>query len=154
MKFISHRGNLYGPNPTTENKPDTIEQAIQEGFDCEIDVWYIQNTFYLGHDFPETPITVDFLSRYADRLWIHCKHLESLVMLKDSFHCFFHNKDLYTLTTKGYIWGNINSPTHPQVIQVMPEKGEVLSSQCCGICTDYPFRYLNIYNDIGQSIRR
>lgn len=144
MIFIAHRGNLHGPNPEKENKPETIEEAIHNGFDCEIDVWYIQNMFYLGHDYPETPVSIDFLNKHKNRLWIHCKHLDSLVELKGSFNCFYHNKDLYTLTSKGYIWGNINSPTHLQVIQVMPERSETFSMNCCGICTDYPFRYLKI----------
>ena len=131
MILIAHRGNLYGPNPEKENKPDTIEEAINHGF-------------YLGHDYPETPITIDFLNKYVNHLWVHCKHLDSLVRLKDSFNCFYHNRDVYTLTSKGYIWGNINSPTHSQIIQVMPEKSETFSMNCCGICTDYPFRYLKL----------
>jgi hypothetical protein len=141
MKIIAHRGNLHGPNRNTENKPETIEQAIRAGFDCEIDVWYIRDTYYLGHDYPETPIPFAFLQDYSHHLWIHCKHIDSLVMLKDTFNCFYHDKDIYTLTSKGYIWGNINSPCHPLAVQVMPEKSGVLSHRCYGICTDYPFRY-------------
>jgi hypothetical protein len=141
MKIIAHRGNMYGPNRDTENKPDTIEDAIRNGFDCEIDVWYIRDTFYLGHDYPDTPISIGFLQSHSDRLWIHCKHIDSLIMLKDQFNCFYHDKDIYTLTSKGYIWGNINSPCHPLAVQVMPEKSGVLSTHCYATCTDYPFRY-------------
>lgn len=144
MLIIAHRGNMYGPNPEKENKPEYIEAALEQGFDCEIDVWYLNNNFYLGHDFPETLISIDFLQKHEKRLWLHCKHLDSLIMLKDSFNCFFHNKDLYTITSRGFIWGNINSPTHSSVIQVMPEKSETLSLTCYGICTDYPFQYIKI----------
>jgi len=142
MKIIAHRGNLDGPSPSTENKPSTIREAIRHGFDCEIDVWYVDETFYLGHDYPETKVSCAFLEFYSEHLWIHCKHLESLVALKDQFNCFYHDKDIYTLTSRGYIWGNINSPTHPLSVQVMPEKSGVFSMDCFGICTDYPFRYL------------
>jgi len=38
MKLISHRGNLFGPNPTNENNPDYILNAIELGYDVEIDV--------------------------------------------------------------------------------------------------------------------
>lgn len=141
MKIIAHRGNIHGPDAKTENRPNTIRRAIEMGFDCEIDVWYLNGCYYLGHDYPEIEIPFSFLEFYSEHLWIHCKHLDSLVQLKDKFNCFYHDKDIYTLTSRGYIWGNINSPTHPLAIQVMPEKSGVLSARCYGICTDYPFRY-------------
>lgn len=50
MKIISHRGNLNGPNKQTENTIESIKLAINLGFDVEIDVWYIDNILYLGHD--------------------------------------------------------------------------------------------------------
>ena len=37
--WIAHRGNTRGPKPEKENQPEYILQAIQEGFDVEIDVW-------------------------------------------------------------------------------------------------------------------
>ncbi len=141
VKIIAHRGNTNGPNPSTENTLASIRSAIELGFDCEIDVWYIRDEYYLGHDFPQTHVSVSFLTEFADRLWIHCKHLDALVQLKDTFNCFYHEKDIYTITSRGYIWGNINSPTHISVIQVMPEKGGTFSADCAGICTDFPNRY-------------
>jgi hypothetical protein len=145
MKLIAHRGNLHGPNRETENKPDTICRAIVQGFDVEIDVWYIHGEYYLGHDFPETKVSLRFLTQFADRLWVHCKHIDSLLQLKDILNCFYHDKDIYTLTSRGYIWGNINSPTHSNVIQVMPEHSGTFSIQCAGICTDYPYRYRALF---------
>jgi hypothetical protein len=144
MKIIAHRGNLFGPDGKTENKPNTIRSAIEKGFDCEIDVWYVNGVYFLGHDYPETSISLEFLETYRDRLWVHCKHLESLIQLKNEFNCFYHDKDLYTLTSRGYIWGNINSPCNPNAIQVMPEKSGIFSTECAGICTDYPFQYLHL----------
>lgn len=141
MKIIAHRGNLHGPNPSTENKPNTILRAIAMGLECEIDVWYVNGQYYLGHDYPETPVTYHFLEFFKESLWIHCKHLDALVQLKDTFNCFYHDKDIYTLTSKGYIWGNINSPTHSKVVQVMPEKSGTFSPDCYAICTDYAFRW-------------
>ena len=135
---------MRGSNKETENKPDTIKEAIEYGFDCEIDVWYVNDVFFLGHDYPETRIPYSFLELYSENLWIHCKHLESLVKLKDTFHCFYHDKDLYTLTSRGYIWGNVNSPCHVSAVQVMPERSGVFSTSCYGICTDYPIRYASI----------
>jgi glycerophosphoryl diester phosphodiesterase len=48
MKLIAHRGNTEGPNPLEENKPEYIEEAIENGFDVEIDIWFVhkQNNFF------------------------------------------------------------------------------------------------------------
>ncbi len=137
MIIISHRGNLNGPNPDLENREETISLAISEGFDCEIDIWKIGDTLYLGHDGPDRQTTLSFLERYSVSLWVHCKNLSALLELKDTFNCFFHDKDTYTLTSKGIIWGNIGSPTTKQVICVMPP-GEI--GDCLGVCTDFPLR--------------
>jgi len=144
MRIIAHRGNLDGPRRDTENTPASIRQAIEHGFDVEIDVWYLNGHYYLGHDYPETETSLNFLMQFAERLWVHCKHLDSLLELKDRLNCFYHDKDIYTLTSRGHIWGNINSPMHANVIQVMPERGGTLSTECAGVCTDYPLRYARL----------
>jgi hypothetical protein len=138
MLIIAHRGNLNGPNPMTENQEHTITKAIKEGFDCEIDVWKVDDELWLGHDGPEHKTSLEFLETHVSKLWVHCKNLDALTALKDSFNCFFHDKDTYTLTSKGFIWGNIDSPTNAKVICVMPT-GEI--GECFGVCTDYPFKY-------------
>jgi hypothetical protein len=137
MRIISHRGNLNGPNPSTENREETIITAIQYGFECEIDVWLINGRLWLGHDGPESETSLEFLSTYTSSLWIHCKNLNALIALKDTFNCFFHDKDTYTLTSKGFIWGNIGSPTTESVICVMPPGHHGI---CLGVCTDFPIK--------------
>ena len=137
MRIIAHRGNLHGPNPTTENREETIVNALSEGFDCEIDVWRIDGRIWLGHDGPEHESSLDFLTQHGSKLWVHCKNLDALIALKDQFNCFFHDKDTYTLTSKGFIWGNIGSPTTDKVICVMPPGDHGV---CLGVCTDYPMR--------------
>jgi hypothetical protein len=52
MILISHRGNLNGPNPERENHPDYIWEALRAGFEVEIDVWWVEGKFKLGHDEP------------------------------------------------------------------------------------------------------
>ena len=148
MKLISHRGNTNGKNPLLENKPDYIIYAINQGYDCEIDVWINNSKLFLGHDAPETEIKLDFLETYKDRLWIHCKNINALdYLIQKDFHCFFHDKDTYTITNKGYIWGNINSPLTNNTICVMPElhdKSSFEQSQlynCEGICSDFIRNY-------------
>ena len=147
MIFIAHRGNLNGPDKSRENHPDTIEEAIALGFHCEIDIWLIGAHYFLGHDFPQYPTDLHFLERHKEFLWIHCKNLEALTNLGDHFHfnCFFHDKDLYTLTSRGFIWGNINTTSNPKTICVMPELGHHLSYGAHGICTDYPLHFRDLY---------
>ena len=59
MKIISHRGNLDGPIFEKENHPDYILNAIDAGFDVEIDLWKIETKLFLGHDEPKYLIDVD-----------------------------------------------------------------------------------------------
>ena len=47
MKFISHRGNIDGPNPEWENDPSRIEDVLNKGYDVEIDVWKIGAKLFL-----------------------------------------------------------------------------------------------------------
>lgn len=40
--FISHRGNLNGPSPDFENRPEYIIETLHRGYDVETDVWYLK----------------------------------------------------------------------------------------------------------------
>jgi len=144
MKLISHRGNVFGPNPQRENTESYILEALELGYDCEIDVWIINNTLWLGHDQPEIQTSNTFLSNHKDRLWIHCKNHHALqYAIVNHYNCFFHDKDAYTLTSHGFIWGNIDSIILPNMICVMPEKyNEIPFLQpCYGICSDFISHY-------------
>ena len=140
MLIIAHRGNTNGPNAETENKPETIVDAIAGGFNCEIDIWRIDGHLWLGHDGPQYKISLSFLIQFHNVLWVHCKNLDALLELKDTFNCFFHDKDTYTLTSRGFIWGNIGSPTTDNVICVMPPGDEI--GNCLGVCTDNPTKFI------------
>ena len=142
MLIIAHRGNTNGPHPESENKEETIAPAIAAGFDCEIDVWRVNGELWLGHNTPTYKTTITFLTQYQSVLWVHCKNLDALIYLKDQFNCFFHDKDTYTLTSRGYIWGNIGSPTTKNVICVMPPGDH---GDCLGVCTDFPMRIKSLH---------
>jgi hypothetical protein len=106
MYFISHRGNLHGPKPKHENSIPYILNAIQKGFDVEIDVWYVNGSLYLGHNEPQYLVPeFKFFKDNAEKLWCHCKNLQALdILLPLGIHCFIHDKDIATLTSKNYIW--------------------------------------------------
>lgn len=106
MKLISHRGNINGKNSLFENHPPHIQTLISSGIDVEVDVWVQKNGFYLGHDDPQYKIDTAFLIKNCNFLWCHAKSLSSLnAMLNlNVLNCFWHDKDEFTLTSKGYIW--------------------------------------------------
>ena len=143
MILISHRGNLTGPKPEFENSPNYILEASVK-YDVEIDVWLINNQFYLGHDNPQYKIEIDFLVN--PKFWCHAKNLSALVeMLKNKqIHCFWHQEDDVTLTSRQYIW------TYPgkeiaseNAIAVMPETTKNWDiSKAYGVCSDYVKDYL------------
>jgi hypothetical protein len=140
MFLISHRGNLNGPNPVLENNPDYIINTLNLGFDVEIDVWFNNGDFYLGHDTPQYKINYNFLTN--DRLWCHAKNIESLVeMKKYSIHYFWHETDTVTLTSKNYIWAFPTITPIENSIIVMPEIHNVEIKKCKGICSDYIKKY-------------
>ena len=90
MVIISHRGNLDGRKPGRENKPDYIQEALDAGYDVEIDVWMINNELFLGHDGSRnqdrSPVSIQ------QPPLVSCQehggtelHVEAGVL-----HCFFH----------------------------------------------------------------
>lgn len=142
MKIISHRGNLDGPNRNKENSTSGIISALNYGFDVEIDVWNKNGKWYLGHDEPTYKIDEKFLQN--NKLWCHAKNLDALnLMLKNNkIHCFWHQKDDFTLTSKGYIWTYPRKDTKDNSIIVLTNKKDKIHKNCFGICTDYPLLYL------------
>ena len=61
MILISHRGNISGPNLDKENRPEYIQQALNEGYNVEVDVWYQDQGWFLGHDKPQHLINIEYL---------------------------------------------------------------------------------------------
>jgi hypothetical protein len=137
MKFIAHRGNLDGPSKE-ENKPTYIEQSISLGYDCEIDVRYIDQKLYLGHDTPDYEIDLHFLLHHSKKVWIHCKNVEALdYLLPFDLNLFWHQEDHYTLTSKGFIWCYPGMNTTKRSIIVMPEWNDFRITEAYGVCSDF-----------------
>ena len=143
MIFISHRGNVNGINSERENDPKYILEAINKGYECEIDVWFINDRLYLGHDGPQYEIDLKFLQN--NKLWCHAKNLSALeYMLLNDVHCFWHQSDDYTITSKGVIWSYPGKELSKNSICVMPEDNEVAHHEktvCTGICSDFIEKY-------------
>ncbi len=136
MILISHRGNINGKQPNKENAPFYINNALKLGYNVEIDIWWYNNSFYLGHDVPTYKVDVKYLHDY--RLWCHAKNLEAIVEMSKhpTIHYFWHQKDDITLTSKGYIWAYPGKQPIKNSIAVLPELYNDDLGVCKGVCSD------------------
>lgn len=142
MIRIAHRGNIDGPNPAEENAPNYILNAIEQGFDCEVDLWKVEGGLFLGHDKPQYEINEKYLIDLSSKLWVHCKNLEALDFILQApglINGFWHQSDDYTLTTKGFIWTYPNKATIAGCILVHLEPWTSLVDErkLAGVCSDF-----------------
>jgi hypothetical protein len=138
LKIISHRGNTSGPNKEYENHPNTISSLLKKNIDCEIDVWFIENKFYLGHDFPQHDVEESYILQKG--LWCHAKNLEALYKMNTigDIHFFWHENDDYTLTSKNIIWTYPDKKTTSKSIIVDLNKNwRDKNYNCLGVCVDW-----------------
>ena len=146
MIVISHRGNVSGREPLFENDPDYILQAIKIGFDVEIDVWYNGSHYFLGHDSPQYKIDENFLRN--ERLWCHAKNMQAMAeMVSSGIHCFWHQTDDCTLTSRGHIWCFPGIKCSKGIIVHTESPNQSLEKiDCFGVCTDYPIYWQKLYD--------
>tara|TARA_R100000008_G_C3523787_1_gene135445 strand:+ start:114 stop:554 length:441 start_codon:yes stop_codon:yes gene_type:complete len=145
MKFISHRGNVNGRNELMENHPLAIQMAMNAGFDVEVDVWFTKAGWYLGHDKPQYAINPTFLSK--EGLWCHAKDIETLkqMLLYPQIHCFWHQTDDVTLTSRNFIWTYPGKESTENSVCVLANKDDKIPEKCFGICSDFIMEYINEY---------
>tara|TARA_B100000963_G_scaffold344053_1_gene346507 strand:+ start:175 stop:633 length:459 start_codon:yes stop_codon:yes gene_type:complete len=152
MKWISHRGNTAGPDPKNENKIKTINACLDKGLDVEVDIWFENNKFFLGHDSPDELLNIDFFK--INELWFHLKNLNSLKIIKDysPLNYFWHEEDKCTITSSGKFWlypgNNVESKDS---IFVLPENFNTnlnfKNYNIFGVCTDYIDSYKKKYKN-------
>jgi hypothetical protein len=145
MIKISHRGNINGKKENLENNPTYIDLAINKMYDVEIDIWYVNNRLYLGHDLPQYSVDLIWLLERKNKFWIHCKNIESLLHLKEmkyDFNYFWHQNDDITLTSKNHFWTYPGKKITNHSIAVLPEtipKWDI--NGCMGVCSDFIENY-------------
>lgn len=140
MIIISHRANLNGPNPEKENRKSEINLRIREGYQVEIDViGDKKGNLFLGHDNSQEKVDISWLEERSKSLWIHCKNKEALEIIHShkSLNYFVHDKDMATITSKGYVWGYPGQKIKNSIF-VMPEWENDDLNGALGICTDFP----------------
>lgn len=142
MKLIAHRGNINGKCSEKENRPDYIDEAIIQGYDVEIDVWFSDDCLWLGHDNPQYKISTDWLDERKDKLWIHCKNFYALseLIMHPTLRVFFHETEDYTIIRNGLIWAHNLKEINDHCIIPLLSKEEVSKKpdvEVFGICSDY-----------------
>lgn len=144
IHIISHRGNLNGSIPEKENRPSYIDCAIQLGYDVEVDIRLINEEFWLGHDYSQYKIDLNWINLRKNKLWFHCKDQHSVIKLLElgsDYKFFCHKNDDYVLTSNGYIWvHDLNSKITEKCIIPLLSKSDILSyknDKPKYICTDY-----------------
>lgn len=141
MILISHRGNIDKINKELENKQHYVDQAILKGFDVEIDLWKKDDFLFLGHDGPETPVTLQWLIDRKSKLWIHCKNFYALdLCLQKKLRCFFHEKEKYTIISNNLIWAHDLETANKNCIIPLLDLQQYLNweaKEVYGICSDF-----------------
>lgn len=142
MLLISHRGNQNSIIPDKENSPLYIDEAINKGFDVEIDVRVIQNKIFLGHDAPDYEIPLSWLSDRKYNLWIHTKNFAALSFLIDfDFKIFYHQKENHTIINNcGVIWSHDLSEANEKSIIPLLSLEDIKNCKnfnVFGICSDF-----------------
>jgi len=136
MVLIAHRGNIDGKS-NKENHPELINNALSKGYSVEIDLRYISDKLYLGHDNAQYKIDYSYLLN--SNLWIHCKNIEALEFLKDvknPNNYFWHQEDDVTLTSNGFLWTYPNKSLTKYSIAVI-KGSETPNLNCFGVCSDF-----------------
>lgn len=137
MLFISHRGNINGPDKNLENNPDHIIDLLTDSISVEIDIWKIDDSFHIGHDHPTVRVDLDFLRH--PKLWIHAKNLDALhSMLNEDMRCFWHQNDDFTITSDGYIWTFPDrNVTTRSIIVDLNDNWREKNYNAYGVCSDF-----------------
>ena len=143
MILISHRGNINGRNPNLENGQRDCQKAIDAGYNVEIDVHFYDGILWTGHDRPQYRVDDDFLLQ--EEVWCHAKDIMALRRLLElETHCFFHQNDPVTLTSKGYMWTYPTQPLTEKSICVKPEVQLIALKHSAGICSDVIAKYTDL----------
>lgn len=152
--LISHRGNITGPNPEMENKPEYIDVAIEAGYDVEIDVWAniqpkenitakgIEVRLFLGHDKPEYEISFMWLYCRKNFLWVHTKNFFALThLIVRDLKLFFHEQEKHTvIANTRKIWSHDLEEAGDTSIIPLLSKADIAKWEpkpVFGICSDY-----------------
>lgn len=143
--LISHRGNINGPNPHLENRPDYIMKTLSLDYEVEVDVWKVYGKVLLGHDAPQYHVSEHFLQQPG--LWLHAKNISAIQWIQereDWVRGFWHESDTVAMVTGGFLWTAQLDIMGHNVIHMIPNTNTtkiytttMFESDLAGICSDY-----------------
>lgn len=144
MILISHRGNIDAVRPWYENDPAYIDEAIESGYNVEIDIRFIDNELYLGHDTPDYKINLIWLLDRTDKIWIHTKNFGALhYLINKNLKTFYHQKENHTIiNNSNLIWSHELSEANEKSIIPLISLNDIknnynIINNVYGICSDY-----------------
>lgn len=144
MVRISHRGNIDGKVEKTENHPDYIDQAIKLSYDVEVDVRTENELLYLGHDYPQYEVSLQWLLDRKANLWIHTKDSKSMYnLIEHGLRIFYHEKEDHTIiNNSNTVWThNLLEVSKKSIVPLLSLEDlqlyPNLKNQVYGVCSDY-----------------
>lgn len=139
---IAHRALVNGPDKRLENDIATIVHRCSNGLYSEIDIWYVNSKWYIGHDSPEEEIALEYL--ISPYLFIHAKNVDAfheLQIISNShglnLRIFYHTEEHYALTTRGETIIYPGLPEKDGWLYMMPERTKLTLQSSGMICSDY-----------------
>jgi len=165
MLFISHRGNLAGPDLNNENKPEYVSTALEKGYSVVVDTWAIavqeeKNTvqLVLGDLTPQYPVTLEFLQK--PNIISRAKNLETFqILLDNNVHTFLDSNDTQ-LTSRGLIWPRVGARSLvPRAVLNIPELitnniATVVNVNCSGMCSNFIERVKSTRSQLDEQTRK
>ncbi len=94
MLYISYRGIYDGTNYEYANTPNQLGKAMGAGFSCMIDVWKVDDKFYLGNDQPLTEVTEKYIQ--GNRWWINARNTAMQAWLPTQISTLYPNWFYFT----------------------------------------------------------
>ena len=140
MIYIAHRGNLYGPEPDSENQISYLRRGLIAGFMVESDIRFVDGRWWTGHDEPIDEVPKEMMTN-QQILW-HAKTMETAAaIIADDFlrrlmHWFWHDDDHFAMTSKGWLLSHAAHQPVKGCIQVCLTNDEPASG-VSGICSDF-----------------
>lgn len=142
MILISHRGNIDSIQKNRENTHSYIQEALDKGYDVEIDVWRQNNQLFLGHDGPELAVELSWLNKHGHGLWIHTKNFDALnYLISHDLKVFFHEKEKHTIINNcNMIWSHDLTEANSNSIIPLLSRHHMHFHEMfkvAGICSDF-----------------
>ena len=141
MILISHRGNINKIDRKKENSQSYIQEAIDLGYEVEIDIWLHNKCLYLGHDNPTYKVDLNWLEKRKKHLWIHCKNFQALsYLINSNLRIFYHLQEDYTIISDKHIWAHNLSLVNSKCIIPLLSKKEITEweiTDVYGVCSDF-----------------